>query len=53
MTLKPDNFTEQAQEVLATSQALVNQYQQAQLDVENDSRKQRSLERAPTSRCKG
>ena len=35
MVLKPDNFTEQAQEVLAASQELVQQYRHSQWDVEH------------------
>ena len=35
MVLRPDNFTEQAQEVLAASQELVRQYQHTQWDVEH------------------
>ena len=35
MVLKPDNFTEQAQEVLANSQELVRQYHHSQWDVEH------------------
>jgi len=35
VVLKPDNFTEQAQEVLANSQELVRQYHHSQWDVEH------------------
>ena len=35
MVLRPDNFTEQAQEVLANSQDLVRQYRHSQWDVEH------------------
>ncbi len=35
MVLKPENFTEQAQEVLSNSQALVRQYRHGQWDVEH------------------
>ena len=35
MVLRPDNFTEQAQEVLANSQELVRQYHHSQWDVEH------------------
>ncbi|MCZ6891128.1 MAG: ATP-dependent Clp protease ATP-binding subunit, partial [Chloroflexi bacterium] len=35
MVLKPDNFTEQAQEVLGTSQELVRQFRHSQWDVEH------------------
>ena len=35
MVLRPDNFTEQAQEVLANSQELVRQYHHNQWDVEH------------------
>ena len=35
MTLKPDEFTEQAQEVLATSQEIAIRYGHDQLDLEH------------------
>ena len=35
MVLRPDNFTEQAQEVLGTSQEIVRQYRHSQWDVEH------------------
>ena len=35
MTLRPENFTEQAQEVLASSQELVRHYRHSQWDVEH------------------
>ncbi|MCH7706083.1 MAG: AAA family ATPase, partial [Chloroflexi bacterium] len=35
MVLRPDNFTEQAQEVLSNSQELVRQYRHSQWDVEH------------------
>ena len=35
MVLNPDNFTEQAQEVIARSQALLREYKHSQWDVEH------------------
>ena len=35
MVLRPDNFTEQAQEVLSTSQEIVRRYRHSQWDVEH------------------
>jgi ATP-dependent Clp protease ATP-binding subunit ClpC len=35
MVLKPDDFTEQAQEVLGRSQEIVRRYQHSQWDVEH------------------
>ena len=35
MVLRPEKFTEQAQQVLASSQAIVRRYNQSQWDVEH------------------
>ena len=35
MVLKPDDFTEQAQEIIGKSQEIVRRYQHSQWDVEH------------------